>query len=126
MGVIDISGMIVVTLLLCNIFRAVNRSVPLLAASFNFVGLTLELLQFNCRWISVHKFPTEDPNYRTLAHQPSRFTLRDVGKLFQLAERGGCTMNPEGRQALEHGIEIGRGGIWLNLTADQYAQLTQT
>jgi hypothetical protein len=48
-GVIEISGMIVVTLLFYDIFRAVNRSLSLLAASFNFVGLTLELLQFNPR-----------------------------------------------------------------------------
>jgi hypothetical protein len=38
-----------VTLLFYDIFRAVNRSISLLAASFNFVGLTLELLQFNPR-----------------------------------------------------------------------------
>jgi hypothetical protein len=48
-GVIEVSGMIVVTLLFYDIFRAVNRSLSLLAASFNFVGLTLELLQFNPR-----------------------------------------------------------------------------
>jgi hypothetical protein len=48
-GVIEISGMIVVTLLFYDIFRAVNRSLSLLAASFNFAGLTLELLQFNPR-----------------------------------------------------------------------------
>jgi hypothetical protein len=48
-GVIEILGMIVVTLLFYDIFRAVNRSLSLLAASFNFVGLTLELLQFNPR-----------------------------------------------------------------------------
>ena len=48
-GVIEISGMIVVTLLFYDIFRAVNRSLSLLAASFNFLALTLELLQFNPR-----------------------------------------------------------------------------
>ena len=48
-GIIEISGVIVVTLLFYDIFRAVNRSLSLLAASFNFVGLTLELLQFNPR-----------------------------------------------------------------------------
>jgi hypothetical protein len=36
--------MITVTLLFYDIFRAVNGSFSLLAASFNFVGLTLELL----------------------------------------------------------------------------------
>ena len=48
-GVIEVTGMIVVTLLFYDIFRAVNRSLSLLAASFNFAGLTLELLQFNPR-----------------------------------------------------------------------------
>ena len=48
-GLIEVSGMIAVTLLFYDIFRAVNRSFSLLAASFNFVGLTLELLQWNPR-----------------------------------------------------------------------------
>jgi hypothetical protein len=38
--------MIAVTLLFYGIFRAVNKRLSLLAASFNFVALTLELLQF--------------------------------------------------------------------------------
>jgi Domain of unknown function (DUF4386) len=48
-GIIEILGMIVVTLLFYDIFRAVNRSFSLLAAFFNFLGLTLELLQWNPR-----------------------------------------------------------------------------
>jgi hypothetical protein len=32
-------------------------------------------------------------------------------------------MNPEGRQALDTGIEKGRGGIWLLLTEEQYQKL---
>ena len=46
-GLVEVSGMIAVTLLFYDIFRAVNRSFSLLAASFNFLGLTLELLQWN-------------------------------------------------------------------------------
>jgi hypothetical protein len=34
-------------------------------------------------------------------------------------------MNLEGHQALEYGIENGRGGIWLLLTDDQYERLKQ-
>jgi hypothetical protein len=37
---IAVSGNIVVTLLLYDIFKPVNRSLSLLAASFNLVGLT--------------------------------------------------------------------------------------
>jgi Domain of unknown function (DUF4386) len=48
-GIIEVSGMIAVTLLFYDIFRAVNRRFSLLAASFNFVGLTLELVQWNPR-----------------------------------------------------------------------------
>jgi hypothetical protein len=66
-GVIEISGIIVVTLLFYDIFRTVNRRLSLLAASFNFVGLTLELLQFNPRGrddrnrISRTLFPPDGP-----------------------------------------------------------------
>ena len=48
-GVVEVSSMIAVTLVFYDIFRAVNRSLSLLAASFNFVALTSELLQFNPR-----------------------------------------------------------------------------
>jgi len=45
-AIIEVSCMIAVTLLLYDIFRPVSRSLSLLAASFNFVGLILELFQF--------------------------------------------------------------------------------
>ena len=45
-GIIEISGMIAVTLLFYDIFKPVNRSLSLLAASFNLLGLTFELLRF--------------------------------------------------------------------------------
>jgi Domain of unknown function (DUF4386) len=48
-GIIEVAGMLAVTLLFYDIFKAVNRRLSLLAASFNFVALTLELLQFNPR-----------------------------------------------------------------------------
>jgi hypothetical protein len=32
-------------------------------------------------------------------------------------------MNREERQAIEHGIEAGRGGFWLELTEEQYGEL---
>lgn len=54
---------------------------------------------------------------------PRTVELSDEKKLFEIARRGGCNMNLEGRQAIEHGIETGRGGIWLELTEDQYAKL---
>jgi hypothetical protein len=45
-GIIEVSCMIIVTLLFYDIFRTVNRRLSLLAASLNFVALALELLQF--------------------------------------------------------------------------------
>jgi hypothetical protein len=45
-GLIEVSCMIAVTLLLYDIFKSVDRRLSLLAAFFNFVALTLELLQF--------------------------------------------------------------------------------
>ena len=44
-GVVEVSCMIAVTLLFYNLFKPVDRRLSLLAASFNFVGLTLELFQ---------------------------------------------------------------------------------
>jgi hypothetical protein len=46
-SLIEISCMITVTLLFYDIFKPVNRSLSLLAASFNFVGLIFEALQFS-------------------------------------------------------------------------------
>jgi hypothetical protein len=45
-GIIEVSCMIAVTLLFYDIFKPVDRRLSLLAASFNFVAVTLELLQF--------------------------------------------------------------------------------
>jgi hypothetical protein len=45
-GLTEVSCMIAVTLLLYDIFKSVDRRLSLLAAFFNFVALTLELLQF--------------------------------------------------------------------------------
>ena len=44
-GIIEVSGMVVGTLLFYAIFKPVNRNLSLLAAIFNLVALTLELLQ---------------------------------------------------------------------------------
>ena len=44
-------------------------------------------------------------------------------KLFEVAERGGYRMNLEGRQALQQAVDMGRGGIWLELSEQQYRKL---
>ena len=54
---------------------------------------------------------------------PRKFTFDDPAKVIELAARGGYILNLEGRQALDHAIDQGRGGIWLELTEEQYAKL---
>jgi len=54
---------------------------------------------------------------------PKKLNLSSSQKIIETAERGGYNMNLEGRQALDHGIENGRGGIWLLLTEEQYQKL---
>ena len=52
-----------------------------------------------------------------------RLNFATEQKILGLAERGKADMNLESRAAIQHGIEIGRGGFYLNLTAEQYATL---
>jgi hypothetical protein len=54
---------------------------------------------------------------------PKKLSLPDEAKIFELAERGGGMKNLEARHAIQHGIEIGRGGFWLELTDEQYQKL---
>ena len=54
---------------------------------------------------------------------PKKLTFPVSDRIFELADRGGYVMNLEGRQTIEHGIEKGRGGIWLLLTDEQYQTL---
>jgi hypothetical protein len=51
------------------------------------------------------------------------FNFKTPAKVVDMAERGGYSMHLEGRQALERAIEVGRGGIWLELTEEQYQLL---
>jgi len=50
---IQMSGMVAVTLLSYYIFRAVNRSLSLVAASINMVGLTFEALRLSPQGVNV-------------------------------------------------------------------------
>jgi len=54
---------------------------------------------------------------------PRRLSFADVEKVRELVKRGGGLPDLESAAALEHGIEIGRGGVWLNLTSPQYVKL---
>jgi len=44
-------------------------------------------------------------------------------KIIDMARRGGADLTSASRCDLDYGISTGRGGIWLNLTSEQYRQL---
>ncbi len=54
---------------------------------------------------------------------PKKLALLNQDKIIELARRGGAVLNLEAEQAIRHAFEIGRGGVWLNLTDDQYRKL---
>ena len=54
---------------------------------------------------------------------PCTALLADDRRLFDLLKRGGFTLNISGRQEIEAAIRNKSGGVWLDLTAEQYAKL---
>jgi hypothetical protein len=54
---------------------------------------------------------------------PRRFTFQSELKILDLARHGGAEFNLAGRQAIEHGISMGRGSVWLSLTTEQSSKL---
>ena len=54
---------------------------------------------------------------------PRKLTFSSPDKILQLAEHTGVLKDLAAPQAIEQGIEMGRGGIYLPLTPEQYAKL---
>lgn len=54
---------------------------------------------------------------------PRTVLLPDEKKLFEMLKRGGYTLNIAGRREIEDAIRQKKGGVWLDLTAEQYAKL---
>ncbi len=54
---------------------------------------------------------------------PRTFTFADPEKIRELARRGEALGTSEARQMLEYAIEVGRGGVYLRPTPEQYARL---
>lgn len=54
---------------------------------------------------------------------PRRLHFASSDKIVELVERGGGFSDQESRLMLNQGIERGRGGVFLNLTDEQYAKL---
>ena len=55
--------------------------------------------------------------------RPKKLNFTDSTKIIELAKPGAAFLNLEHRQGVEHGILAGRGGVWLNLTLEQYRKL---
>jgi hypothetical protein len=76
-------------------------------------------MSFQCRLGWHCQFLEED--LQTPLPRKLRFASPD--KVVELVERGGGLSNLESRQALDQAIEIGRGGVFLSLSEEQYAKL---
>jgi hypothetical protein len=62
-----------------------------------------------------------EPDLKTPLRRKLTFATAD--KVRELAERGGAFKDLESRHSVNHAIETGRGGVWLDLSAEQYAKL---
>ncbi|HEY4047011.1 MAG TPA: hypothetical protein VGM27_09100 [Acidobacteriaceae bacterium] len=54
---------------------------------------------------------------------PRKLNFASADKVRELAERVGAFKDLESRHSVNRGIETGRGGVWLDLSAEQYAKL---
>jgi hypothetical protein len=52
-----------------------------------------------------------------------QFMYRNSGKILEIAQRGHGLLSEASRLELDQAIKIGRGGIWLHLTGEQYQTL---
>jgi hypothetical protein len=62
-----------------------------------------------------------EPDLKTSLRK--HLTFASEKKIVELATRGGADLNLESRASIDHGIAIGRGGFYLNLTDEQYLRL---
>jgi len=54
---------------------------------------------------------------------PRRLYFRDPAKIRTIVDKVGSFANLQDRQALDYGLETGRGGVWLQVTEEQYMRL---
>ena len=54
---------------------------------------------------------------------PRTLTFADDRKIWEMAKRGGFTLNIAWRQEPDAALRKGAGGLWLDLTRAQYAKL---
>lgn len=68
---------------------------------------------WNCQFL--------EADLATPLHKRLHFTSSD--KIIELVQRGDGIADQEGRLMLNQAIETGRGGVFLNLTQEQYSRL---
>ena len=54
---------------------------------------------------------------------PRKLTFASSDKIIELVQRAGGFPDQESRLMLDQGMAMGRGGVFLNLTEEQYAKL---
>lgn len=54
---------------------------------------------------------------------PRKLCFASSEKIIELVERGGGFSDQESRLMVNQGIEMGRGGVFLSLTEEQYVKL---
>jgi hypothetical protein len=64
-----------------------------------------------------------DPDLR--ASFPLKLTLEGPENIRELARQGDAMRTPEARRTLEYAIHMGSGGVYLELTPEQYWKLRQ-
>ncbi len=57
---------------------------------------------------------------------PRKLHFKSAEKVIELVARGGGLGNLESKQMLDRALEMGRGGVFLSLTPEQYAELLHT
>jgi hypothetical protein len=62
-----------------------------------------------------------EPDLQTPLLRKVNFVSAD--KIIELVDRGGGLTDQESRLMVDQGIAMGRGGVWLHLTDEQYAKL---
>jgi len=54
---------------------------------------------------------------------PRRLYFNDPEKIRRIVEQVGNFADLQDRQALDYGLQMGRGGVWLQLSEEQYRRL---
>ena len=52
-----------------------------------------------------------------------KFVFSSADRIYEAARRGNGLIDVESHHALDEAVTIGRGGVWLHLTEDQYSAL---